>query len=72
MHIINLFRYSYILYFEFFLNDYKLLKKVKAPHRKFCDQLFNFFLFKQDTNDHKSYEYEVSLIYIYILYIYIY
>ena len=28
-----------------------------------------FFLFKQDTNDHKSYEYEVSLIDIHIIYL---
>ena len=30
------------------------------------------FLFKEDTNDHKSYKYEVSLIDIHIIYIYIY
>ena len=42
---------------------------VKDSHWKFCDQWFNFFLFKQDTNDYKSYEYEVSLIDIHIIYI---
>ena len=42
---------------------------VKVSHWKFCDQWFNFILFKQDINDNKSYEYEVSLINIHIIYI---
>ena len=27
---------------------------VKVPPQNFCDQWFNFFLFKQDTNDYIS------------------
>ena len=43
---------------------------VKVHIENFVINGLTFFLFKKDTNDHKSYEYEVSLIDIYNIYIY--
>ena len=45
---------------------------VNVPPENFVMNGLTFFLFKKDTNGHKSYENKVSLINIHVIYIYIY
>ena len=45
-----------MLYFDFFQNEYKLLKLLKISPSNFCDSWFNFFCYDKIQMITKSYK----------------